>query len=177
MRNSLEPKKEIDRDIWSTFLNGIKQGKGFSCPVATVVGAFIIRIWKKSRRATATTEAVTDGALQYTLNAVHHADGQKPSLDAISYSDDQSRILGFRYNGPNSLPHIQKTVQGFLDTIGAFTIVTKTSRQALKSCIRLLPRAGTQRSTPTTPCGLTYRPPNLGWHHYHHRRPRTKRPM
>ena len=68
----------------------------------------------------------------------HHLDHSTPKLDAISYSDDQSRILGFLYNGPQSLPRIRATIQGFLDAMGAFTIVTKTARQSLKSCIRLL---------------------------------------
>ena len=130
--------KTVDRDIWSSFLNGIKQGKGFSCPVAIVIGAFIIRIWRKSRRATATTAPIEDGAQQYTFHAAHHLDHNPPALDAISYSDDQSRILGFQYDGPQSLPRIRSTSQGFLDAMGAFTIVTKTARQSLKSSIRLL---------------------------------------
>ena len=132
-----EPKRPIgtciSRWIWSSFLNGIKQGKGFSCPVAIVIGAFIIRIWRKSRRATATTAPIEDGAQQYTFHAAHHLDHNPPALDAISYSDDQSRILGFQYDGPQSLPRIRSTIQGFLDAMGAFTIVTKTARQSLKS--------------------------------------------
>ena len=55
--------RTVDRDIWSTFLNGIKQGKGFSCPVATVIGAFVVRTWKKSRQAIASTAAVMNGNL------------------------------------------------------------------------------------------------------------------
>ena len=78
---------------------------GFSCPIAIAIGAFIIRMWRKSYRATATTAAVEHGTKQYTFHAAHHLDHTLPALDTISYSDDQSHLES-SYQASLSLPNI-----------------------------------------------------------------------
>ena len=37
--------KTVDYYIYSTFTNGLRQGKGFSCPAATIVAAYVVEKW------------------------------------------------------------------------------------------------------------------------------------
>ena len=40
--------KTVDYHVYSIFTNGLRQGKGFSCPVATIVATYVVNTWIKN---------------------------------------------------------------------------------------------------------------------------------
>ena len=94
--------KTVDYYIYSTFTNGLRQGKGFSCPVATVVAAYVVDKWIKNVHREPGLEYGNDrDDLAYVLHTKHPADPTTPTVTANSYCDDDAKAFGVTYDVSN----------------------------------------------------------------------------
>ena len=115
-----------EAQIITKFSYGLRQGKGFSCPLAILVAWELLYVWS--------LDLPNDepGLHPYQMGAKDPQTGRFPTLKAISYVDDNAR-----YTTGTSCPQVCQRVQGYIDHASSWYNVNRIGRKSPKCRIRL----------------------------------------
>lgn len=117
--------------IHTTFSYGLRQGKGFSCPLALLVALALIQVWSKP--VPDPDGVIRDTSLHpYIFEAKDEDDETAPHQLGESYVDDASR-----YTTADDGPTLLHRAQTYVNHAGDFSLVTKIGRKARKCMVRL----------------------------------------